>query len=639
MSAPSPETMETMTTPKFHRAMEGSVQESIIVELTQRLAEREAHIRSITKQKMSLESYLHSHHQQSGKQTIAASEAYETLLSKYTEREENLRAVTDDLEAATKTKQELDKKLNELEKLVREFQHNSTLQRIRLQDRDDKLVESAKMHATVEDDNQALRANILEMEGVINGKEGVIDHLNREKGHMTAKSKESEKRVKNMKDELAGYQELLEKSKSLAEEQINVLLQNENTIRGLEDTNADLKDEVARLKEQRTKDKHTIESKDTMLNMQRQEMADNEALINVFQAKFQAKGVDVPSIVARAEKGERLWAKIEEREKRFAAKDIMLSAFRDENTAMQSEKKKLQAEVRELKECFEMYELKLKGTEDKVDMPWLLAQLRDSVVLKEKINELEEVIRCKGYTVKAKEAENAYKEKEIEMSREMEKILAIIDALNGQTGGEQDVEVSALLGKLEEALIEIGRDHDTENFIPPIVSGASSYINHSMSLNSNNSFPDDKAMDSMCITTRDFKDLMHPSHYAIISSLAEGFGSLKTEGLCGANIPVDDDDEEEEEEEEEDGAGSVDRYDIVDTQHSVDEEDNKGDPEVSEKIDECKETDEVADLHIEKVLKIVDQADTESAANWRNWITPPSSPQNATTTAGTDSDK
>lgn len=227
-----------------------------------------------------------------------------------------------------------------------------------------------------------------------------------------------------------------------------------------------------------------------------------------------------------------------------------------------------------------MYDLKLKGTEDKVHMPWLLAQLRDSVVLKEKVNKLEEVIRCKGYTVKAKEAECAYKKKEVEMSRELEKILAIIDALDGQTGGEQDVEVSTLLGKLEEALIVIGRDHGIGNkFIPPISSDTSSYLNQSLSLNSNNSFADDKATDSMCITARDFKDLMDPSHYAIISSLAEGFGSLKTEGLCGANI-------DEEDEEEEDGAGSVDRYDIVD------ENDNKADSK-AENIEDCRETNEL----------------------------------------------
>merc|ERR1712194_354950 len=121
---------------------------------------------------------------------------------------------------------------------------------------------------------------------------------------------------------------------------------------------------------------------------------------------------------------------------------------------------------------------------------------------------------------------------------------------------------------------------------------------------------------------------------AIISSLAEGFGSLKTEGLCGANIPVDDDDDEEDEEEE-DGAGSVDRYDIVD------EDDNKADSK-AEKMEDCRETSEVplptADLHAETVLKVIDQAETDCDKNWRNWIDHHSGSSHAITTT-TDSDQ
>ena len=107
------------------------------------------------------------------------------------------------------------------------------------------------------------------------------------------------------------------------------------------------------LNEQLIEDAHTIESKDILLNMQRQEMGDNEALVKMYETKFEAKNMDVHAIIARADKGERLWSKIEEREKKFAAKEITLCAFYNENTSLQSEKKRLHAEVAELKQCFE----------------------------------------------------------------------------------------------------------------------------------------------------------------------------------------------------------------------------------------------------------------------------------------------
>ena len=351
---PSIEQINTMTMAKFNYAMErssaqDSVQESIIVELTQRLAEREAQIRTVTQQKMQLEhgleGYLQNHQRQADNQHQAA-EAYDTLLSHYAQREEELRV-------ATETNRELDKKRKEMEKLVRELQNTGNHQRLKLQQKEEKLAGLVK----VKGESESLRIAILEAKGIIKKKEGVIDYLNQENEDMITKSKESEKRAKKikneLKDELSSYQSLLENSKSLAEEQINVLIQNEETIGSLEDKNTELQDVFEGLNEQLIEDAHTIESKDILLNMQRQEMGDNEALIKMYETKFEAKNMDVHAIVARADKGERLWSKIEEREKKFAARAIMLCAFRDENASLQSEKKRLHAEVAELKQCFE----------------------------------------------------------------------------------------------------------------------------------------------------------------------------------------------------------------------------------------------------------------------------------------------
>lgn len=70
----------------------------------------------------------------------------------------------------------------------------------------------------VEGNSESLRVTILKAEGIIKKEEGVINYLNQEKEDMITRSKQSEKRVNKIKDEL------FENSKSFAEEQINVRL-------------------------------------------------------------------------------------------------------------------------------------------------------------------------------------------------------------------------------------------------------------------------------------------------------------------------------------------------------------------------------------------------------------------------------
>ena len=70
-----------------------------------------------------------------------------------------------------------------------------------------------------------------------------------------------------------------------------------------------------------------------------------EVLIDTFERKFQAKDVDVPSIVARADEGERIWSKIEEREQKYLKIEITNGALRDENTSLRADKERLQVKV------------------------------------------------------------------------------------------------------------------------------------------------------------------------------------------------------------------------------------------------------------------------------------------------------
>jgi hypothetical protein len=132
--------------------------------------------------------------------------------------------------------------------------------------------------------------------------------------------------------------------------------------------------------------------------------------------------------------------------------------LRDENSNLLCEKKKLQAEVDQLKRCFDMVNVNLGSPGHEDQMPWLMSQLRENASLKEKVDELEEIICCKGYTVKAAAAEHDFKVMETKLALEVEELTKVIDMLKGQLGGIDDVEVPVFLGKLEEALLMFGRE-------------------------------------------------------------------------------------------------------------------------------------------------------------------------------------
>jgi hypothetical protein len=232
--------------------------------------------------------------------------------------------------------------------------------------------------------------------------------------------------------------------------------------------------------------------------------------------------------MTRAEESERLWSKIKEREKRFNERKIIVGALREENANLKFDKMKLQTEVDQLKNCLETFNLKLSDTGDKVNMPWLISQLRDNVSLKERINELEEIVRGAGYTVKAAEAEKDFRMKEVELASEVERISVIISMLKDQArddeGDVNKFEVSVMLGKLEEALLMFGYD-GYEKGAPnnnDIISAASSDITSMMS---HRSF-----IDRGIVTAMSNESWNKPG-CTVISSFTEGCRTFNRGGL------------------------------------------------------------------------------------------------------------
>lgn len=173
--------------------------------------------------------------------------------------------------------------------------------------------------------------------------------------------------------------------------------------------------------------------------------------------------------MARVEEGERLWSKIEMREMRFKERKSTIHHLREEIAKLKFEKKEMQAEFERLRKCSATIELTLSETGDKIDMPWLLSQLREKFVLKERNAELEEIIVGKGYTIKAAEAEKDYREKESELDSEIGKFISLMEILKGQAKEVGSIEVTELLMKLEVVLLVLGSEEEKDNRVSKIV--------------------------------------------------------------------------------------------------------------------------------------------------------------------------
>ena len=117
---------------------------------------------------------------------------------------------------------------------------------------------------TITQQNLSLENSTLAAKDVIKKKDALIKSLNNDKEDLILKATETDRTVKSLKAEVAKYQDLIAKGKALGDGQITVLLEKEKSIEDLEDKNAELEEQIKALK-------HTIESKDAILDMQRQE--------------------------------------------------------------------------------------------------------------------------------------------------------------------------------------------------------------------------------------------------------------------------------------------------------------------------------------------------------------------------------
>ena len=319
------------------------------------------------------------------------------------------------------------------------------------------------------------------------------------------------------------------------------------------------------------------------------------------------------------------------------------------------EKKTLQAEINELKQCFEMANVKTSTNGEKIFMPWLMSQLRENVTLKEKVKELEEIIHCKGYTVKAAAAETDLKMMEKKLASEMEKLKKVIEMLKGQLVGNEDFEVPVFLGKLEEALLVFGHDVTIK---PPIMDILSSESLEIMSLNPDNTH--DSWVKPRCFACKKvegaFKeDMDYYDDYDDDDEYSDEEADFEDEDEDECEFgddDYDDDDDNDEEEEEEEEEEAAEKDDEEEEEEDYDEEeDNEEDEEVEEEeeVEEVNNNDEYDedgaevtkahvkkqndarayedknDIHIEKVHQLVSGWDNPE--DWRKWVSPPTSPR------------
>jgi len=157
------------------------------------------------------------------------------------------------------------------------------------------------------------------------------------------------------------------------------------------------------------------------------------------------------------------------RESRFKERKSIIHNLREENANLKNDKKLLQEEVEQLKRCSTSLQLELLDTGDKIDMKWLMSQLRDKATLKEKNAELEEIIAGKGFTVKAAEAEQDLRKKEFELATQIEEINTVLGILRGHSKDIDNIETSKLINNLELALLMIGNKRQTNKRVGALV--------------------------------------------------------------------------------------------------------------------------------------------------------------------------
>lgn len=303
-------------------------------------------------------------------------------------------------------------------------------------------------------------------------------------------------------------------------------------------------------------------------------------------------------------------------------------------------------------------------------LPWMTTQLRENISLKEKINELEEIILYEGYTVKALEAELDFRSAEVKLKTEMDNLTSVIEMLKSNQEGADDVEFPVLIGKLEEALhkfgIDVGIYYPDINLAVSTVSSASSTSEADadaeglMSLHTANTHESWVKQGQNCfactpakldeIEDRIFGDIKDDPQY-LFSPHEGGHNYLSPDYLSLGDeyLSTNGDDDvisadEEDAEYEVSYEASYENYDTndddVDDKVVEDKENpnpNEADGTIVPRAVNVKRlnknghalndsfTTDGDDVHIEKVHKLL--SDWDNPEDWRKWVSPPSSPR------------
>ena len=194
--------------------------------------------------------------------TMGSRPSYDSLMSHYLKCQEELKLTKH-------VNVELDKNLTEMVKHVGDMQNDNAMQLLALTKADD----NSRKLAKLEEDSISYRKT--------------ITNLTEEKKDLIAKHKDAEETIKQLKDDVKHNEKLIKTEKYIAAEQIDLLEDSEKTIGMLEKTMTLLSDENKSLK-------NSIESKDTLLNMQRQQIDEQTDRIQMYDKRFLRKNMTVP---------------------------------------------------------------------------------------------------------------------------------------------------------------------------------------------------------------------------------------------------------------------------------------------------------------------------------------------------------
>ncbi|KAL3798037.1 hypothetical protein HJC23_012328 [Cyclotella cryptica] len=449
---PSTESAATMVSARCNQAENSWSQESIICELTKRLSEREAELRAVTREK---ELLVRKKPNIKGP-PVELEKAYESLMARLGEREEEFRLLAQKNEY-------LVKRQNELEKITRELHNTMKFQRSLMHEKDKKLSD-LQNQLDNEDQDDGNEVNMLrrQITLALDSQRAAIN----EKNDLLQKLTASEQTVRQLTSEIEQHVTWQNETMAKATEQETALAEQASKVHKLESINADLKVEIERLREKIKEDKVRADKRDRRLESAQLEIADLQAqvealqnelsgqkkIIKVFEDRFVTKGENILELNARVENAEKVWAKIEEREKKFTLKECTSNILREENDNLRLEQKRLRSEINELNEAFELYNLQFAQDGEKIDMPYFLSKLRETVHLNNRIAELEKLVQEKGYVSDVFQAECDLREKERCVASSIDALNHVLTMLKSLLN-EEEVEAPRVIGKLEEALL------------------------------------------------------------------------------------------------------------------------------------------------------------------------------------------